>query len=207
MCAYIYIERMNGPILQHFAYRVSQVFNPLFIVACIFLGILYDCLPSLNVFVVCLTVFVIFGILLPMGPVVYLYCKGVVPSLFVPERKKRVKLLLFALASCGIGLGLLVVLGAPRPVIAVMGCYVVQAFLMFVLTQRIKVSLHAAGVWGGWAMLGIYNGLTTFWILPLPVLVSWSRVVIQAHTPLQVFWGGAVGGGVTWLVFNYLLKG
>jgi membrane-associated phospholipid phosphatase len=56
-------------------------------------------------------------------------------------------------------------------------------------------------------MLGIYNGLTTFWILPLPVLVSWSRVVIQAHTPLQVFWGGAVGGGVTWLVFNYLLKG
>jgi len=195
---------MPGRILQNAAFRVSQVFNPLMIVTVVFLRILYDQSQPRNASLSWLAVFCVFGILLPMGPVITLYYTGAVKCLFVPERKKRIALLLVTLASCCVGLVVLVGMDAARPVIAVMACYSMQVFLMVVLSHRIKVSLHAAGGWGGWVMMFITDGLTALSMIPVPILVSWSRVVVRAHTPRQVLLGGCVGGGVTAMVFYYL---
>ena len=95
-----------------------------------------------------------------------------------------------------VGTILLAVLDAPRELVAVVLTVVPELVLAIVISHWWKISIHAAVVAG---LLGIFFVLFGAWMLlalPLVAVVGWSRVVLGAHTWVQVWAGAAVG----WLV-------
>jgi membrane-associated phospholipid phosphatase len=77
-----------------------------------------------------------------------------------------------------------------------MDCLHAMAFVLaaaFVATLAGKVSIHSAAMAGGVIIVGQLFGPVCVTLLPLVVLVGWSRVVLGAHTPQQVLAGVLVG--------------
>ncbi|OLR94078.1 hypothetical protein BJP25_13390 [Actinokineospora bangkokensis] len=121
----------------------------------------------------------------------------------VRDREHRAVPLLFGLASTLVGVGILVVGGAPRDVLALSLAMVVTLVVCILITRRWKVSLHTAVAGGAVAMTTLLYGPWALLLLVLLVAVAWSRVVLGDHTAAQVVVGALVGpvfGGVVFLL-------
>jgi membrane-associated phospholipid phosphatase len=122
----------------------------------------------------------------------------------VRVRQQRPVPFLAAIASFLAGLALLVALGAPQPVVAlVVAMLTCLASTMFV-TLWWKLSLHAAAAGGTVAILVLTFGPLLLLALPVVALVAWSRIRLGDHTPAQVLAGAALGGLVATTVFILL---
>jgi membrane-associated phospholipid phosphatase len=122
----------------------------------------------------------------------------------VRVRQQRPVPFLAAIASFLAGLALLVALGAPQPVVAlVVAMLTCLAATMFV-TLWWKLSLHAAAASGTVAILVLTFGPLLLLALPVVALVSWSRIRLGDHSPAQTLAGAALGGLVATTVFILL---
>lgn len=111
----------------------------------------------------------------------------------IAERTQRVVPLLIASASVAVAAVLLVLVNAPRDLIALVLAQLAGLIVVLVVSHWWKISIHTA-VAGGF--LGVLVVLFGPWaLLGLPVLaaVGWSRIVLDAHTWAQVLAGGAMG--------------
>ena len=92
-------------------------------------------------------------------------------------------------------------LGGPAELVAVLLSYALATLLFAVITPVSNLSLHAAGASGAAVCLthvfGAW-GLPAFLLLP-PVF--WARLVLGRHTPAELVLGTLVGGGATWGAF------
>lgn len=96
---------------------------------------------------------------------------------------------------------LLVVVRAPRDLIALVLAQLVGLVVVLVVSRWWKISIHTA-VAGG--LLGILIVLFGPWALlgvPVLVAVGWSRIVLDAHNWAQVLAGGAMGAIVALALF------
>jgi hypothetical protein len=119
-------------------------------------------------------------------------------------REERLRPYLVGTGSCIVGLLVLVRLSAPHSVTVLALCYAVNTLLMAVITQRWKISAHAAG-----AALPFTALLSAFGTAALPFgliipVVCWARVKGQFHTVAQVCAGVALGSAMTWLQITFL---
>jgi membrane-associated phospholipid phosphatase len=111
----------------------------------------------------------------------------------VGRREQRIGPLLVGLGSVAVASGLLIFVGAPRPLIALVLSQLAGLFAVLVITRFWKISIHCAtaggllGVvvtmFGPWALLGV---------VPL-VMIAWARVILDAHTWMQVTVGACLG--------------
>jgi membrane-associated phospholipid phosphatase len=111
----------------------------------------------------------------------------------VRARHQRPALLAFTLVSVACGLAVLAWLHAPHDLIALVAAMVVGMAVTLVATTRWKVSIHASCVAG---VIGAFGLLISSWawlLLPLVVLVGWSRTFLRRHTLAQVA-AGAIAG-------------
>lgn len=122
----------------------------------------------------------------------------------VNDRRQRAIPLLVALASVAVAAVLLVIVQAPRELVALVVAQLVGLVVVLVVTRWWKVSIHAA-VAGG--LLGIFVVLFGAWalvgLIPLAA-VAWSRTVLDAHTWPQVIVGAALGAIVAVTLFPAL---
>ncbi len=71
------------------------------------------------------------------------------------------------------------------------------------------VSSHATNITGAAVVLCLYDRRNVIWTLPCVLLVSFSRIYVIDHYPLDVFGGmvlGAFVGTIIWLIFSKILK-
>lgn len=116
----------------------------------------------------------------------------------VRNREGRLVPFLVLIVLSLVGLGLLVVLGAPWPVIALDLIMLATLCVTGAVTLRWKVSMHAAVCSGAAVVLVVTYGPLWWLSLLLVAGVGWSRVQVRDHTPGQVVVGavlGAVVGG------------
>jgi membrane-associated phospholipid phosphatase len=81
-------------------------------------------------------------------------------------------------------------------------------FLAFFITLFWRISLHMLGVASVWALYLFYPGFAGNLALAiggfvLVLLVGWSRLRLNAHTPMQVIVGSLLGFFLTSLFLNY----
>jgi hypothetical protein len=121
-------------------------------------------------------------------------------------KEERLRPYLVGAGSCLLGLLVLLRLSAPQSVTVLALCYAVNAVVMAVITQRWKISAHAAGAaMPLMALLSAYGAAA----LPLAVVVPvvcWARVKAQMHTVAQVCAGALLGGVITWLQISLLMS-
>jgi membrane-associated phospholipid phosphatase len=114
----------------------------------------------------------------------------------VGARGSRLLVLGVILASIGMGLALLVLLGAPRQLAGYLIFMLCSVALLALVTTVWKISIHCAVAAGSVAVLARAYGPVLLAGFALVVLVGWSRVALRDHSVLQVV-AGAVLGALT----------
>jgi hypothetical protein len=119
-------------------------------------------------------------------------------------RRQRRGPLLVAVGSVLIGLTLLLVTGAPRDVVALVGAGAVGLLVAVTITLVWKISVHVAVASGAVVVLALVFGPALLALAPLVALCAWARVAVRDHTPAQVVAGAAVGAAVAGVAFPLL---
>ncbi|GIH63813.1 hypothetical protein Msi02_46300 [Microbispora siamensis] len=144
---------------------------------------------------------------IPLGVLLLGVRSGRFGDKHVKDRAQRPKLIALIVVLVGTVLALMVMLGAPRLMVAGATAMLSTLAVTGPVTLWWKISFHTAVAAGGVVMLA--------WILPpvpvyaagavLVAALAWSRVVIRDHTLAQTVAGAMVGGAATWLTLAIFL--
>ncbi|MEU4687478.1 phosphoesterase PA-phosphatase [Actinoplanes sp. NPDC023714] len=143
----------------------------------------------------------LFAAVIPLGYVLHGVRRGRLTNHHIPERADRRVPLLFGTASLVAGLLLLVVLGAPQEVLALLGAGGCGLAVFALVTHWWKMSIHAGVAAGTVAALTAVYGAVALLGVPFVLLGCWARVRLTAHTPAQVVVGALVGALIAGTVF------
>ncbi|GAA2886399.1 hypothetical protein Acy02nite_41610 [Actinoplanes cyaneus] len=146
----------------------------------------------------------IFAAVIPLGYVLHGVRTGRLTDHHIPDRAARRLPLLFGIASLGAGLIVLVLLGAPREVLALLVAGGSGLVIFALVTHWWKMSIHAGVAAGALATLTAIYGPVALLGAPLVVLGGWARVRLTAHTPAQVVVGALAGALVAGTIFPAL---
>jgi membrane-associated phospholipid phosphatase len=116
-------------------------------------------------------------------------------------RQQRPVPFLAAIASVLAGLAMLLVLDAPRQLVALVVAMLTGLATTLVVTLWWKLSVHSAAAGGTVAILALVFGPALTLALPVVAVVAWARVRLGDHTPAQTLAGAALGGLVATTVF------
>ena len=189
---------------EKFAMYISRVLNPVFVLGIVIVLVSLEASGSGTWIVLCVLVSLFFTVFAPWGVVLYMRRQGEISELFIPRRRDRLRPLFFFSASSWMGVGILYLIHSPSALYALMVCVAVLGTIALLITMLWKISLHAMGLW---AACGVIIALYGSWWAVVPAgLVSWARLALQAHSISQILVGSIVGGGVTFLIFGYILN-
>jgi len=146
----------------------------------------------------------VFAAAIPMVWVLRGVRRGDYTNHHIPERERRRGPLLFGIGSVLAGLTLLLVLHAPRDVLALLVASVAGLVVAVVVNHWWKMSIHAGVAGGTVTVLVVVYGWWALTGVPLVALICWARLRLSAHTLPQVIVGAAVGTLVAGLVFPSL---
>jgi hypothetical protein len=124
---------------------------------------------------------------------------------WVRERERRMVPFLLCLVSTVAGLAIMLVGGAPQPVIALSWSMIATLLVVLAITRWWKVSVHATVAGGAIATIVLLYGPWYLLFVAGLVLVCWSRVAVTDHTVAQVVVGALLGpivGGVVFLALR-----
>jgi membrane-associated phospholipid phosphatase len=122
----------------------------------------------------------------------------------VGEREHRAIPLTIGVASVSVAIAVLVLVHAPRELIALVVAMLAGLITVLAITHYWKVSIHTAVAAGFLGILVIVYGPWALMGLPVLAGVAWSRTVLDAHTWAQVVVGAAVGFAAAVTVFPVL---
>ncbi|MHC4536911.1 MAG: hypothetical protein ACYS6K_23430 [Planctomycetota bacterium] len=138
-------------------------------------------------------------------PFIYIYLKvkqGKLPDLHIVTRGQRIVPLLFTQLSAIIGVFILYILTAPKGVIDLGICYIVNGIVFILITQFWKISLHSAVVAGCVTALAyIVTPKMAFLFFLIPI-VAWARIQRKRHTLIQTIAGAIIAIIVTGLTLK-----
>ena len=189
---------------EKFAMCVSRVLNPVFVLGVVIVLVSLEAPGSGTWIVLCVLIALFFTVFAPWLVVLYLRRRGEISELFIPERRDRLRPLLFYFASSWVGVGVLYLIHSPPTLYALMVCVAVLSTVALLITMRWKISLHAMGLWASCAIVIALYG--SWWAVVPAGLVSWARLVLQAHSVSQILVGSIVGAGVAFLIYGYVLN-
>lgn len=135
----------------------------------------------------------LFAAILPTLFIQYGMRRGRWADRHVGAREHRLVVMAFIIASVGVGLGLLLGLGAPRPVVAMTVTMLAAITVMMGITVKWKISVHCAVSSGATVMLALTYGAPWLAAYALVAAVAWSRAELRDHTPAQAVAGTALG--------------
>ncbi|WP_436777334.1 phosphatase PAP2 family protein [Yinghuangia sp. YIM S09857] len=137
----------------------------------------------------------------PLAFILYGVRRGYWTDRHVRVRRQRAVPIVVTAVSVGVGLAALVVMDAPREVVALVVAMLAGLAIALAVTAFWKISVHTAVAGGTVTVLMLTYGSAVAVAAPLVALVGWSRVELRDHTPMQTIAGGAVGASVAALVF------
>ena len=151
----------------------------------------------------------LFVCVLPLMVLLVLVRLGKVTDHHVSDRKQRAPVLLMALGCIAVGLLVLGAVDAPESVFAMVLAVVGGVAVLAVVSPFWRMSGHAAAVSCAAVVSVLMLGAAWAPLLLLIPAVSWSRVVLRAHSLAQVvagsLFGGLVMAGIWWLLQGWLV--
>ena len=122
----------------------------------------------------------------------------------VSTREERVQPLVFGSIYCGLGFLLLKYLNAPALIQGLMFCYAFNTAIVWFITRKWKISIHAIGLSGPLVALWLHGFHLPIFMGIALVLLCVSRVILKVHTPAQVIAGAGMAMGLAYVQLTLL---
>ena len=193
----------NFKLKQDFAHIVSKTVQPIIVTIPVFIIINYFAASGAN-FLISTVLCLLFGTFLPLTAAL-MWIKNKNLDLDISDKDERAFPLLFGALSYILGVISLFIAGAPTVATVLMFCYFLNILITIFVTFFWKISIHSMGIAGPAAALIYIFGYPGFLFgIPL-IMVMWSRIYLNKHTPAQVIVGAAASFILTWAQFKILL--
>ena len=176
---------------------ITLIFNAPFLAVLTYLTLYTQMTPQPN-----LTTIVVASFFVGVLPIltIFLMVRGnIVSDMLVNERKDRFKPFLAAIACYAIGFIALLYLKAPYLLVALMACYLVNGFVMMLISRSWKISIHASGISGPTTFLTYTFNISAWPFLLLTLLICWSRWRLNMHSLNQLLAGLALTAILTYI--------
>jgi hypothetical protein len=183
---------------------ISEVFAPLLVNAVLLLVIALHRAPSLVAGLGWAAIAIAFVTLIPQAMIVLGVRRNRLSDRHVRVREQRPGLIVLALLSIVVGLGILVALHASRELLALLVAMLVGLVVTLLVTLFWKVSLHTSTFAGAVTILVLAFGPIFALLYPLVILIGWARVELGDHRPGQVGTGVILGIVIAATVFSTL---
>lgn len=182
-----------------FSTIISFIFHPMIISLAAFYLLLFAIEPhvqnALSILIVCF----VFSTFIPISTVLILKKIGKISDLDASQKEQRIFPLTLGIIYSGIAFLTLTYMQADSLVRGLMFCYMTNTVITILITRYWKISIHAMGVGGPIAALwvaGFHNPLLALFVL---TAVSYARVILKAHSILQVIAGSVCGLVLTFI--------
>ena len=186
---------------------ISYVFHPLLMP-----GMLFSCLfifapeifspynfaqMKLLIVFIFVTTFVI-----PLLGMSTLKLTGVISSFMFEKRKERLLPFFFTVFFYGVMTYMFIdKIPHMHIVTTLLGTITTIIFMLTLLTFKVKVSMHSAGMGGGvgflWAIKLLHSEVTLLWPLLATIFITGAvmtaRMYLNAHRPVEIYVGGVIG--------------
>jgi membrane-associated phospholipid phosphatase len=190
----------NG--LKYFSIFISIIFHPLIISAYTFYILVYQIDDNLsnknNIFFICL----IFSNIIPIITVLYLKYKKIISDLDASIKEHRILPLSLGVVYASLGFIFLYNIQANLYVQGLMFSYITNSIIIILITKYWKISIHAIGVTGPFAVLYLFGYKYITLMILITILVCAARIILNAHDFKQVTIGSIFGFLSTFLQIN-----
>ena len=191
---------------DYLARFISDVANPLFLPSIIFILIGWQILTSNQIFLLAVSVALVFYTIIPLNIVFFLLKKGHISSLDAPEHQTRNRLFSYSIISSFAGSIILFSLFQhSNPFLANLAIiYLINPVIGLLINLKWKISIHTASLAMSVTILafffismGSYSNLEAtclslgMLLLILPMI--WARYHLQVHTISELLGGTAIG--------------
>ena len=182
--------------MNKLARLISTIFSPptFAVLSMIFLAINYETESYKKLIVIAIAF--LFAFVFPIGMVIYFYKNKLISDFDGTQKAQRTVPYYIAIIIYTIGFILLLLGKVSAVSIAFWFCYISNTFLVILINRYLKISIHALGVSGPLALFVYLIGVIGLLLLPILVVVGWSRIQLKVHTFSEVL-AGAVFGFVT----------
>ena len=123
----------------------------------------------------------------------------IITDMLVNERKDRFKPFLAVVTCYTMGLMVLIQMRAPYVMVALMACYLINGFVMMMISRSWKISIHASGIAGPATFLTHFFNISMWPFLVLSFIICWSRWRLNMHSLNQL-----IAGLVVTVILTYL---
>ncbi|MEV0437675.1 phosphatase PAP2 family protein [Streptomyces spectabilis] len=144
---------------------------------------------------------IVFAAVIPVAYITYGIKKGQWADRHIGQRQRRLLLIPVIMASVGAGIGGMLWLDAPRPMLALVLAMLATLAVLLPITAFWKISVHTSVAAGALAILATAYGPLVWLTAPVVAVIAWSRVELRAHTLAQTIAGAVTGAVVAGLVF------
>ena len=198
---------------QYFSYRaaklITEVFAPVPSGLVVVAFVAWHFAPTRSGAVRDAVFGILIALLLPFGYLLRQVRKGHVTDHHVGLRTQRPRILLVFFLGVLVTLVVLLAVGSPPELIALIGASLVGLVVALTITFFWKISIHAGVAAGITTIFVILFGAWMLLMIPLVLAVGWARVRLGDHTAMQVAAGtfiGALVSGIAFTVFMIAIR-
>ncbi len=156
--------------------------------------------------IILMAVVLIFGFFAPIFLFIFLKKRGKLVDIDATIKEERTFPFLISILIYALGFIILLKFRI-NPISTVFWfCYISNTAIIIFINKKWKISIHAMGAAGPTAALAYVFGGIGFLMVPIIILVAWSRVKLKCHTIAQVIAGGLLGFISTYLQLFLLTK-
>ena len=127
---------------------------------------------------------------------------NVTSDFYASKRETRIIPFTIAIASFFCGSLVLLSLGAPKQIVALMLSLLVNNSALALITLRWKISVHTNGIMGPATVLTYSLGSVGYLFMLLVIPAAWARLALKAHSVTQLLAGALLAILTTWTVLR-----
>jgi len=185
-----------------FARTLSTIFNPFLCATALFVIVSHVYSASTLHFWELSFAGLLFYAVAPVVSLFYLYLSGRISDFDMSDRLERSRaFLIFVIIDLIAAIVLTLAHAAVQLLAIAWGLFTATVAIM-IITRWWKISTHAFGVTGPFAVMYLLFGLAPLPYVIIVPLVWWARVYLRAHTPAQVLAGAVLAIASTIVVFR-----
>lgn len=184
-----------------FARALSTIFNPFMTATILWIIVSHAYSKTTVEFWWLSAAGVAFFLVAPLSLILFFFVNGTITNLEVTEQRERQPVFAAFIVNYLVAALILTIADAPRPLIAITWGYVALAVTTMVVTRWFKISTHAFGITGPFAVMFLLFKWQPLPYVALVPLVCWSRIYLREHTFAQVLAGAGMAIAYTLLFF------